>query len=56
MEVEGINFAMKLERQKNKFRAIETNYRFALPFSLGLIVVLLFYPVPNRFSSRLMLP
>lgn len=56
MEVEATKFAMKLERQKNKFRAREMKYQFALACSVGLFVVLSFYPVSNIFSSRLMLP
>jgi hypothetical protein len=56
MEVEAVNFALKLERerQKNKFRSMQKKYRFALACSWGL-VILLFYESSNKLVSRLML-
>jgi hypothetical protein len=56
MEVEAANFALKLERQKYKFRSMHMKYRFALACSWGLVVALLFYPSSNRLVSRVMLP
>jgi hypothetical protein len=56
MEVEAANYAVKVERQKTKFRAMQMKYRFALAFSWGLLIVFLFYPSSNILGSRLMLP
>jgi hypothetical protein len=56
MEVASVNFEMQLQAQNNKFHAKEMKYRFALACSFILLAVLMFYPVSNRYSSRLMLP
>lgn len=56
MEVEAANFALKLERQKNKLRSMQMRYRFALACSWGHVVVLPIYPSSNKLASMLMLP
>jgi hypothetical protein len=55
MEVKTANFALKVERQKNKFRTMQMK-RFALACSWGLVVVFLFYPSSNIIGLRSMLP
>jgi hypothetical protein len=55
MEVEAANFALNLERQKNKYQGLQLKFRFAVACCWCIIGVMMFFPSCNGLTSRLML-
>ena len=55
IEVKAANFALNLERQKNKYHSLQLKFRFTVACCWCLIGVMMFFPSCNGLALRLML-